>query len=62
MISMQKNEGKDKNLPVNAFLLGEGFATAYYSNNPLDKFLNTGKEENLEYFESKAKKNNKGLA
>jgi endonuclease YncB( thermonuclease family) len=55
------NEGKDKNLNVNAFLLGEGFATAYYSSNPLDKFLNTGKEENIEYFESKAKKNNKGL-
>ena len=55
------NEGKDKNLNVNGFLLGEGFATAYYSSNPLDKFLNTGKEENIEYFESKAKKNNKGL-
>ena len=55
------NEGKDKNLNVNVFLLAEGFATAYYSSNPLDKFLNTGKEETIEFFESKAKKNNKGL-
>jgi len=55
------NEGKDKNLIVNAFLLGEGFATVYYSNNPLQKFLNVGKVQGAEGLESIAKKNNKGL-
>ena len=55
------NEGKDKNLIVNAFLLGEGFATVYYSNNPLQKFLNVGKVQGAEGLESLAKKYNKGL-
>ena len=55
------NEGKDKNLLVNAFLLGEGFATVYYSNNPLQKFLNVGKVQGEEGLESLAKKYNKGL-
>ena len=55
------NEGKDKNLLVNAFLLGEGFATVYYSNNPLQKFLNVGKVQGAEGLESLAKKYNKGL-
>ena len=55
------NEGKDKNLLVNAFLVGEGYATVYYSNDHVFQMFNSGKEENMEYFEGLAKKYNKGL-
>ena len=55
------NEGKDKNLLVNLFLLGEGYATVYYSRDPVQKILNAGKEQNAEMFEDLAKKYNKGL-
>ena len=53
------NDGKDKNLLVNALLVGEGYATVYYSNDR--EFFYSAKEENMEYFEGLAKKNNKGL-
>ena len=55
------NEGRDKNLLVNSFLLGEGYATVYYSRDFVQNFLNPGKEQNAEMFESIAKKYNKGL-
>ena len=54
-------DGKDKNLMVNSFLVGEGYATVYYSRDPLFKMLNTGKEENMAKVEGLAKKYNKGL-
>ncbi|MDG2101341.1 MAG: thermonuclease family protein [Dehalococcoidia bacterium] len=54
-------DGKDKNLMVNEFLVGEGYATVYYSRDPLFKMLNLGKEENMENMERVAKKYNKGL-
>ena len=53
------NDGKDKNLLVNALLVGEGYATVYYSNDR--EFFYSAKEENMEYFEGLAKKYNKGL-
>ena len=54
-------DGKDKNLMVNSFLVGEGYATVYYSRDPLFKMLNLGKEENMEKMERLARKYNKGL-
>jgi endonuclease YncB( thermonuclease family) len=54
-------DGKDKNLMVNSFLVGEGYATVYYSKDRLFKILNSGKEENMAKVEGLAKKYNKGL-
>ena len=54
-------DGKDKNLVVNSFLVGEGYATVYYSKDRLFQMLNTGKEENMAKVEGLAKKYNKGL-
>jgi len=54
-------DGKDKNLMVNSFLVGEGYATVYYSKDRLFKILNSGKEQNMAKVEGLAKKYNKGL-
>jgi len=54
-------EGKDKNLMVNAFLVGEGYATVYNSRDTLFKILNSGKEENMKKLEEISRDNNKGL-
>jgi len=54
-------EGKDKNLMVNAFLVGEVYATVYNSRDTLFKILNSGKEENMKKLEEISRDNNKGL-
>ncbi|MDG2101343.1 MAG: hypothetical protein P8K05_03270 [Dehalococcoidia bacterium] len=46
---------------MNTFLLGEGYATMYYSKDRVFQMFNQGKEKNMEYFEGLAKKYNKGL-
>jgi len=54
-------EGKDKNLIVNTFLVGEGYATVYYQRDPLYKFFYLNGEEAMAKVEEVAKKSNKGL-
>ena len=56
------NDGKDKNLMVNEFLVGEGYAKVYKQKEiPILKFGEQSVEEALENIEEKARDNNKGL-
>ena len=56
------NYGKDKNLMVNEFLVGEGYAKVYKQKEiPILKFGEQSVEEALENIEEKARDNNKGL-
>tara|TARA_B110001454_G_scaffold218602_1_gene247096 strand:- start:460 stop:1206 length:747 start_codon:yes stop_codon:yes gene_type:complete len=54
-------EGKDKNLMVNLFLVGEGYATVYYQRDPLYKFFYLNGEEAMAKVEEEARKENRGL-
>ncbi len=54
-------EGKDKNLYVNSFLIGQGYAKVYEQPNPIFKMFFYTAEENFKKLEKISRDNNMGL-